>query len=94
MKKLFTMMRGGTYQPPSRSQLSKGLLDEVAGECELRMVELLRGKQVTMIQDGWSNVHNHPIIALYLLLPTSGDGGKKSIFVGSFDTGAEKKTAN
>ncbi|KAL7637120.1 UNVERIFIED_CONTAM: hypothetical protein RMT77_012878 [Armadillidium vulgare] len=63
MKKLFTMMQGGTYQPPSRRQLSEGLLDEVSGECELRMVELLRGKQVTMIQDGWSNVHNHPIIA-------------------------------
>ncbi|RXG55881.1 hypothetical protein Avbf_18692 [Armadillidium vulgare] len=26
--------------------------------------------------------------------PTSGDGGKKSIFAGSIDTGAEKKTAN
>ncbi|RXG53002.1 hypothetical protein Avbf_15666 [Armadillidium vulgare] len=61
---------------------------------ELRMVELLRGKQVTMIQDGWSNVHNHPIIATCLHLPTSGDGGKKSIFAGSIDTGAEKKTAN
>ncbi|RXG57911.1 hypothetical protein Avbf_15995 [Armadillidium vulgare] len=58
------------------------------------MVGLLRGKQVTMIQDGWSNVHNHPIIATCLHLPTSGDGGKKSIFAGSIDTGAEKKTAN
>ncbi|RXG60087.1 hypothetical protein Avbf_16619 [Armadillidium vulgare] len=58
------------------------------------MVELLRGKQVTMIQDGWSNVHNHPIIATCLHLPTSGDVGKKSIFAGSIDIGAEKKTAN
>ncbi|RXG56973.1 hypothetical protein Avbf_14795 [Armadillidium vulgare] len=86
--------QGGTYQPPSRCQLSEGLLDEVAGECELRMVGLLRGKQVTMIQDGWSNVHNHPVIATCLHLTTSGDGGKKSIFAGSIDTGAEKKTAN
>ncbi|RXG70531.1 hypothetical protein Avbf_07751 [Armadillidium vulgare] len=37
---------------------------------------------------------NHPIIATCLHLPTSGDGGKKSLFAGSIDTGAEKKTAN
>ena len=31
-------------------------------ECEDQLISELKGQNVTIIQDGWSNVHNHPVI--------------------------------
>lgn len=49
--------------------------------------EVLKDKSVTLIQDGWSNIHNQPVIANYLL------DGKNIYFLSAVDTGAEQKTA-
>ena len=41
-----------------------------------------------MIQDGWSDIHNHPVIA------TSIHTGSKRYFLNAVDTGPNKKTAS
>ena len=87
MKKLMTMARGGSYNPPTRQALSGKLLDNVSEDCEEVIKENLNGRQVTLVQDGWSNVHNNPIIGSCL------HTGKKAFFVRAVDTGSEKKTA-
>lgn len=87
MKKLITMLKGGSYKPPNRRDLGGYLLDEVNEECEKLLATELEGKNVTLIQDGWSNVHNQPIIATCL------HTGTKAFFIRSVDTGSEKKTA-
>lgn len=88
MVKFIHMMRSGSYKPPNRRDVGGYLLDEVNRECEEIMVTELDGKNVTLIQDGWSNIHNQPIIGTCL------HNGSRSYFIRSVDTGTEKKTAN
>ena len=47
----------------------------------------LEGKTATLLQDGWSNIHNQPIIANCLVV----EG--KAYFLNSIDTGSLSKTA-
>jgi len=87
MKDLITMLRGGSYINPTRRQLGSDLLDSVYEECKKTLEVQLDSQIVTLIQDGWSNIHNQPIIATCL------HNGTKSFFIRSVDTGSEKKTA-
>ena len=48
---------------------------------------VLKEKDATLVQDGWSDIHNSPVIA------HSVHTGEKSYFVNSVDTGTNKKTA-
>lgn len=60
-KKTLQLLRPG-YNPPSRHDVAGRLLDTVHAKC-LKTGELaLKGKSVCMSLDGWSNVHNEPII--------------------------------
>ena len=43
---------------------------------------------MTLIQDGWSDIHNNPVIA------TAIHTGSKTYFLNAVDTGAHKKTAS
>lgn len=87
MTKLIAMLRGSSYENPTRHQLSTVLLDAVYTECKTSLLSELNGQIVTLIQDGWSNIHNNPIIASCL------HNGKKSFFIRSVDSGSDKKTA-
>lgn len=87
MLKLVSLMRADSYKPPTRHDLSTYLLDTVYEECEFNTMEELSGQNVTLLQDGWSNVHNHPIIASCL------HNGKKSFFIRTVDAGSEEKTS-
>jgi len=51
---MYNVMRPG-YQPPSRKQLSEGILGSVV---------------VSMCLDGWSNVHMEPIVCCSVVLPS------------------------
>lgn len=51
------------YQPPSRKALANNLLDCVSGDLEKDMKKELQSKVVTVVEDGWSNVHNDPVTA-------------------------------
>ena len=59
--KVLTMLLPG-YVPPSRHALSTTLLDEVHGEAYAMCKEKVKGKAVSMEIDGWSNVHNEPVV--------------------------------
>ncbi|XP_031328801.1 uncharacterized protein LOC116159856 [Photinus pyralis] len=77
------------YKCPNRKDLGGKLLDDVSESIDLQMIEDLcnSNRPLTILQDGWSNVRNDPIIA------TSIHTGKDSYLLSATDCGAEKKTA-
>ena len=80
------MLRPG-YTPPTRKSLAGGLLDKIFNEVNTMTASALEGKDVTLVQDGWSDIHNSPIIAHCV------HTGERSYFLNSVDTGSNKKTA-
>ena len=80
------MLRPG-YATPTRKRIACQLLDKVFDELTQATAYVLEGKNVTLIQDGWSDVHNSPVIAHSL------HTSQKSFFLNSVDTGTNKKTA-
>ena len=60
--KMIEVLRPG-YNPPRRRQLANELLDSVHESIQSQMKEELKGKEVTLMQDGWSDIHNSPVIA-------------------------------
>lgn len=62
-KTLIKMLRPG-YTPPSRYVISNQLLDEVHASIQSAIKENLLNKNVCLTLDGWSNVHNDPIIGI------------------------------
>ena len=75
---LFIEMRPG-YKLHSRKTLADKHLDQVTEEIEDGMRAKLKGKTVTLVKDGWSNIHNDPVIVSCL----NGDG--KSYFLDAHD---------
>ncbi|KAI6651907.1 hypothetical protein LOD99_4786 [Oopsacas minuta] len=61
-KKTISMLRPG-YTPPTRKSLAGGLLDKTFNEVTTMTASALEGKDVTLVQDGWSDIHNSPVIA-------------------------------
>lgn len=84
---LISTLRPG-YIPPSRKALSGPLLDEVVQEIEEATRSVLTGKTVTLIEDGWSNIHNDPIISTCI------HSNGKAYFLNAVDCGSNKKNAN
>jgi len=52
------------------------------------MAPHLKDEPVTLIQDGWSDIHNSPVIAHCI------HTGSKAYFLCSDETGANKKTSD
>ena len=86
-KAMISLLRPG-YSPPNRKELAGNLLNNVHERINEHICEQTRGKEVTLIQDGWSDIHNNPVIA------TSIHTGSKTYFLNAVDTGANKKTAS
>lgn len=76
-----------SYEPPSRKELADSLLDAVHSEMEGLVAANLKGKEGTLIIDGWSNIHNEPIIASCIKV------NEKSYIVDVENTGTTKKSA-
>ena len=85
-QKMIATLRPG-YQAPSRKALADKLLDNVSTEMQTTMQKELEHKEVTLIEDGWSNVHNDPVTASCVHV------NGKSFFVKATDNGSAKKTA-
>ena len=51
-----------SYTPPARQRLANELLEKVHKNCEKRAKAKLSGKEVTLSLDGWSKVHNEPLV--------------------------------
>ena len=88
VQKAIEMLRPG-YLPPSRFQLSSTLLNEIFEEEKSNCFNKLSGQSVCMSLDGWSNIHNEPIICVVL---TAEDGN--SVLLESIDTSGHPHTAD
>lgn len=86
-KQLISMLRPG-YRPPNRKAIGGVLLDNVYDSLQKDMAPHLKDKPVTLIQDGWSDIHNSPVIAHCI------HTGSKAYFLSSDETGANKKTSD
>lgn len=77
------------YKGPSRSALAGPLLDIVSAEIDLQMQKQIADSSscCTLLQDGWSNVKNDPIIA------TTVHTGSSSFLLSASDCESNKKTA-
>lgn len=82
-----TLRPGYDHCLPTRKQLAGNLLDDIMEDATRETKEVLKDKSVTLIQDGWSNIHNQPVIANCL------SDGKNIYFLSAVDTGAKQKTA-
>ena len=65
-KSMISLLRPG-YSPPNRKELSGQFLNKVHDQINEHTVEQTRDKDVTLIQDGRSDIHNNPL----LLLPST-----------------------
>jgi hypothetical protein len=84
--KKFVSLLNPAYKVPGRITIGSTILDEIDNETTLEMTIQLKGKNVCMIQDGWSTNQNQPVIAH--CVSTIG----KSYFIQAEGTGSEKKT--
>ena len=75
------------YRPPSRKTLSSTLLDQEHNKLHSTMRGKLEGKTVTMQQDGWSTLHNDPVISTSVTCEGNG------YFIDAQYSGANAKTA-
>jgi hypothetical protein len=75
------------YSPPNRKDIGGHLPDQVHEKIASKVSTELQGKEVVLIQDGWSDIHNTPVIA------TSLQCEGKSYILSAVDAGTNKKTA-
>lgn len=61
--KLINQLRPG-YKLPNRHNIANTLLDEVFNVTISETKSQLRGKSVCMSMDGWSNIHNEPVVCI------------------------------
>ena len=59
--KLLHMLRPG-YKPPSRKDISDTMIEQVHDSLQDDCWTKLRNSTVSMALDGWSNIHNEPIV--------------------------------
>jgi len=77
------------YSPPSRFDISGKWLDAVHKKCLESSKEMLKDKTVCMSFNGWSNVHNEPVICATVTTPES-----ELFLVDTADTSGHAHTAD
>ncbi len=85
-KDFCTSLRPG-YDLPSEDMLSGSLLDKTYTELRNQMEHDLKGKEGTLIQDGWSNIHNAPILSHSVIC------NGEAYLINSIECKGKKKTA-
>lgn len=86
-EKMLVKLRPG-YKPPNRKAIGGPLLDQVFSQQQEKMKKEISGKDATLVQDGWSTVHNEPVIASCLVVD------EKEYYLDSHDTGTMTKTGD
>ena len=81
------MLRPGYYSP-KRKDIGGYLLDKVHDKVTGNMKSMIQGKDAVLVQDGWSDIHNSPVIASSLhvdnksyLFSATEAGSNKKIFI-------------
>lgn len=77
------------YTPPSRRQIGENLLEDTYLKERSKCASILCNETVTMGLDGWSNIHNEPIICVTL---TTKEGD--TFLTDTFDTSGTAHTAD
>ena len=62
------MLRPG-YQAPSRHRISDKLFDDLYASMQSDCKEQLADQTVFMVLDGWSNIHNEPVVCVSVTTP-------------------------
>ena len=76
------------YRSPDRKKLAGPLLDSVHQDMKKAMKAKLQDvESVTLVQDGWSNIHNEPVVAHTICTPGN------SFFLNAVATEAMEKSA-
>lgn len=86
-KEMITAIRPG-YKPPTSRQLGGPLLEKSYMDTLQHQKNEIEGKTVSMSLDGWSNVHNEPIVCCSITTPEG-----QSILVDTIDTSGNPHTA-
>lgn len=86
-KKACSMLRPG-YESPSAHQIAGPILNEVYSDILQKCQQKLQGETVSMSLDGWSNVHNEPIVCCSIMTQHG-----ESILVHTVDTSRNSHTA-
>jgi hypothetical protein len=81
--KKFVDLLNPAYKALGRMTIGSSILDRIDKETTLEMETQLKGKNVFMIQDGWSTNQNQPVIAHCV---------STSYFIQAEGTGSQKKT--
>jgi len=84
--KKFVHLLNPAYRPPGRKAIGSSILEDVNNETVTEMATHLKGKNVCIIQDGWSTKQQQPVIGH--CVTTMG----KNYFIEAEGTGSEKKT--
>lgn len=87
-QKTMSMLRPG-YKAPNRKAIGGYLLDKVYSKITDNKKAELKDKEVTLVQDGWSDISNNPVIANSLQSSETEDH-----FLNAIETGSSKKTAD
>lgn len=86
-KEMIEKLRPG-YSPPSRQIMAGDLLETITSEAYTEAKSKLTNKTVTLIQDGWSSIHNDPVISNCI------SDGKSTYFLNAVDTESNHKTSD
>lgn len=86
--KMVEMLRPG-YKPPSRQDVADEHLPQVYEKEVRKCSDILRGSTVCLGLDGWSNVHNEPIICATAMTESG-----QVYLVDTIDTSGEPHTAD
>jgi len=86
--KLVEMLRPG-YKPPSRDAIGGTILNHVYNEEIEKCKQVLSGSAVCLSLDGWSNIHNDPIVCTSVV----NDEGKFYL-LDTIDTSGHPHTAD
>ena len=87
VKKMARMLRPG-YKPPSRLAVGGQLLETIYEEELDKCRTVLENKNATLDIDGWSNIHNEPVICASIVVENS------SYLVKTVDTSGKPHTGN
>ena len=89
LKKIIHLLRPG-YKPPTRYEIANELLDEVYTSVRQNIEKDLNGKIVSMVMDGWSNLHIEPIVCISVTNVSEGNIHS----IDTIDTGENRHTAD
>lgn len=76
------------FKPPSAKQIGSSILDEVYSNIIEECKKKLKGEVLSMSLDGWSNIHNEPIVCCSVV-----NENGESFLVKTIDTSGNAHTS-